>query len=261
MTTSTSPLPAGEYRVTGEPVWGSSENESQHPLGAVVQLESTRHPDMDGDVFVHAGSTSGYIRASSLSPAHLFTEGQRVRVANFASTAYPDDAVTQTGYVAPSAFGKTGKVSGTSGNGNIIVKGDDFYQYIHPAYLTLINDEPTLAERFPVGRKVLVGAAPKVADGGWVDEAFAGEVGEVAGHVNGWGGNVTVRVAGRTNHIGPDHLTLLPENVEVAPVTVREPLTFAAAYAKATNHLGTPESADDVAKASRLAELLIEVSA
>ena len=120
---------------------------------------------------------------------------------------------------------------------------------------------PTLAERFPVGRKVVVGLRPKVADGSAVSPLFRGQVATVTRIVETWGGNVSVALStGERNYISPDHLTLLPEGVELVKPTVREPLTFPAAYTKAASFRGQPTTAKQVAKTSKLAALLVEVS-
>jgi predicted RecA/RadA family phage recombinase len=122
--------------------------------------------------------------------------------------------------------------------------------------------EPTLAERFPVGRLVVTSADPKTKEGGYVAPEFRGVVAEVKGSTFG-DVRITLPNGERpflTNIVGPAHLTLLPEGVELVKPTVREPLTFTDAYEKAVAHRGAPTTAKQVAKASKLAELLIEVS-
>ena len=123
--------------------------------------------------------------------------------------------------------------------------------------------EPTHAERFPVGRLVVTTADPKTADGGYVSPEFRGAVAVVKATDVYGGREVRLALPGRptlTNIVAPEHLTLLPEGVELVKPTVREPLSFTDAYAKAVAHRGEPTSAKQVAKASKLAELLIEVS-
>ena len=122
--------------------------------------------------------------------------------------------------------------------------------------------EPTLAERFPVGRLVVTATNPKTASGQYVSPEFRGAVAVVKGTSYG-----DVRLAlpgggrfGLTNVVGPDHLTVLPEGVELAKPTVREALTFPAAYTKASAFRGQPTTPKQVAKTSKLAELLVEVS-
>jgi len=194
MTTSTDTLPAGQYRVTGEPVFGLSPTLCRDlDRGDVVTLV-THRPDSDGDVLVRRDDAdrSVYIHASSLTPITALAEGQRVRVADPAGTRV-EVGGTPAGFVQERVFGKVGVVTYAPGRFGACAEvefeglGSPLSQSIHPAFLTPVDDEP---------------AAP-----------------------------------------------------------VREPLTFAAAYEKATAFFGTPESAEDVATASKLAELLVEVSA
>lgn len=236
--------------------------------------DGSLRPDSDREVYVLRGETGHegavYVLASTLSPkvAELKV-GDEVTVAAAAKTAagglvYFGDVETSARITYLSSYGQnadvralTGPYAGKTQTVGLayLTKGDE------PLKVTAPAAEPTLAERFPVGRKVVVSAAPKTTDGGYVSPSFRGQVATVTGYITSYGENVTVQLAaGMTNHIGGAHLTLLPEGVELAKPVVREPLTFDAAYRKAVAFRGTPSSAKQVAKASKLAELLIEVS-
>lgn len=164
----------------------------------------------------------------------------------------------EEGYTRPDVDGDV-RVRSARTRGLVWVRANVLSPVVLPT--TPAPAEPTLAERFPVGRKVVVSANPTTSRGAYVAPTFAGAVATItssAATVD------DVRVKhdehGYTNIVGPEHLTLLPEGVELVKPTVREPLAFAAAYAKAVEFRGEPTTSKQVAKTSKLAELLVEVS-
>lgn len=149
MTTSTDTLPAGQYRVTGEPVFGLSPTRCRDlDRGDVVTLV-THRPDFDGDVLVRRDDAdrSVYIHASSLTPITALAEGQRVRVADPAGTRVEVGGIP-AGYVQERVFGKVGVVTYAPGRFGACAEvefeglGAPLSQSIHPAFLTPVDDEP-----------------------------------------------------------------------------------------------------------------------
>ena len=134
-------LTPGKYRVTRKPVWGYDAVDVDNlAVGDVVDVE-TGYVDDDGDVRADWAGRTGtrYVRASALTPVEqTFAVGDRVRVADHAGLS-----ADGTGFVSPRAFGEVGTVRSRAGNGNYVVEGARFNQYIHPAFLTLVEDEPT----------------------------------------------------------------------------------------------------------------------
>ena len=256
--TSSETLRVRGYKL-GDTVWTSD-----------VNTDGSLRPDGDREVYVFAdalATSSGvYALASTLSPrVEQLTPGSYKIVAE---PTYHLDGLPRTfrGRTLAPKIGDTVVVTGPAGasyGDDVKASGLSSGWRISAACLAPAPvAEPTLAERFPVGRLVVTTADPKTADGGYVSHEFRGVVAQVKGTTFG-----DVRLAlpnGErpflTNIVGPEHLTLLPEGVLLVKPTVREPLSFTDAYAKAVAHRGEPTSAKQVAKASKLAELLIEVS-
>lgn len=243
---------------------GSETSRHIGKVGTVTRVDDMpgRYAGADWTADCDALPSDRFAYARNLRKITAPTElkvGDRVVIAEGAT-------LSSGGYVSPSAFGKVGTIRSKSGR-DFQVVGAGFDQYVGPDHLTIKTaptpaPEPTLAERFPVGRLVVTSANPKTKEGGYVAPEFRGVVAEVKGSTFG-DVRITLPNGERpflTNIVGPAHLTLLPEGVELVKPTVREPLSFTDAYEKAVAHRGAPTTAKQVAKASKLAELLIEVS-
>lgn len=233
-----------------------------------VKEDGSPYSDMDRETYVHTEAEGGsgyYVLTSSLSKiAKSFQVGDRVKLVSNGRSGF-----------ARGMVGQTGTVSRVFSSGSIEIDEltssyDTSRKVTQTGYaedLALVASAapvgvPKLTKTdFPEGRLVFVGPDPKTVGGGYVDERFDSSVGRI-GATRTYGENVVVHKLDGTDYnvIGPEHLTLLPEGVDLAAKVARPELAFEDAIRKAAEHRDAVGGKDSTEALIELAKLLVEVA-